>query len=179
MNAPTAGLVSEPQSSPPRFSDNLARTSSRVGSVQVAWDRGSTHGAIWLANACTIHVSTALDSPIPDAGESAELTVRLERHTFQCIVSVEHLIEVYGSFKVVCCRILPRRRRAPHRAYSVGRTHDSPYIPLYPLFCFATNPLDGRIVPLRAVDVSNGGISLVGPRSASIPLLGLEVPVPI
>jgi len=50
------------------------------------------------------------------------------------------------------------------------------FSPLYPLFCFARNPLDGRVTPLRATDASNGGISLCGPPSEQIPLIGLEIP---
>ena len=106
MNAPgTIVTTSERKSSLPRFNDELARASARIGSVHLHWDRASTIATLWLANASELHLSVPLESLSPKVGETVEVRTRIGLNDFQCTVAVERLTEVYGSFKLMCCRL--------------------------------------------------------------------------
>ena len=176
MNEPRATVSANGrQRSLSQYDDEPARASARIGTVRLVWDRASTVGTIWVANAADLHFSVPLDSPSPDVGQIVEISAQLDLRRFEGFASVESLTEVYGSFKLILCRMRSNEEVTLPTMQRRGNTRFT-FSPLYPLFCFARNPLDGRVTPLRATDASNGGISLVGAPSEKIPLIGLEIP---
>lgn len=159
----------------PRFFDDVTRVGEPMSSAELTWDGGAAMARVWHIGGGTIELVRPLASGIPPVGTLVTIGIRTLTQLVQFPATIEKSAELYGSFELITCATRSTQRARARGGERRANTRFG-FSPLFPLFCFARHPGDRRVVPLYAIDVSNGGISLgcVAANAALLPSMRLD-----
>lgn len=146
-----------------------------MSSAELTWDGGAVMTRVWQIAGATIDLVHPLASDLPAVGTPVTISIRARSQLIRLPARVESAAETYGTFVRITCATHLERRPQLGRSERRANTRFG-FSPLFPLFCFARQPADRRLIPLYTIDVSNGGISLgcVAPNAALLPSMRLE-----
>jgi ubiquinone/menaquinone biosynthesis C-methylase UbiE/c-di-GMP-binding flagellar brake protein YcgR len=137
--------------------------------VYIAWGESRLCGLVDVVRAEVMHIVTPVGSVLPEIGTPVQLIVGKDSGSirFASVVSVDM---DYGTLNRVELQL---GISTPSNSTGVQRRANSRFhfSPAFPLFCFVKHPHDRRFIPLRALDVSNGGVSFsaAAENAASLP----------
>ena len=128
------------------------------------WPEGRLVGFVDDFQPQTFRIVVPIDQVLPKVNTTARASINIGDATRELSGEVVGIEQVYGTFRGLYFRVKDSatvdgrtiQRRANSR-FKIG--------PMVPLYCFVTVPGRRGVVPFRAIDVSNGGISILGPAS--------------
>ena len=172
---PSKTTVEESRPSLQRFDDETTIANACHSAVQMIWNQGSAVGAVWSINTATIGILLTLNSEHPRPGVELELSARFDTQEIHVQTKVKSTTEIYGSFRLISCGLHVATKLEDGDLQRRANTRFT-FSPLYPLYCFAKHPTSPRNIALRAIDVSNGGISLKGDLRGAPFVPGTPIP---
>ena len=139
--------------------DRIHDANASEVTARVAWGDVELVASIWSIGSNKLELITPFGSPLPPKGTTVTISCSKNIQHIGSTAKVSSVSEKYGAYRLLTLKSVATDQMNPIPQRRANQRFRLSH--LFPLFCFTRDPLDGRILALRATDISNGGVSLV------------------
>ena len=147
----------------PRFSAEASNGSPPSPQLKICWDDQELLATAWHIEGPLLYLGVLPTESLPPGGTAVVIRSSLGGQQVKLRGTVRRYSQIYGTTFLIECSLRSSRQPDPvpqrraNRRFRVGN--------LSPAFCFATNPITGKVISFVVADVSSGGLALHTPTS--------------